>query len=112
MAREKYMKFKSQYPLIMFYCTKHKKWILSSPIIDLHSTHQTITSKHMDARIQQRQMTIPVCRYLSVPDNQNNITELLLFQVTFHFSEGLLSMVNSLIEFFRATGVHITLRCQ
>ena len=53
-----------------------------------------------------------MCRYLSVPNNQDNITELLLFQVTFHFSEGLLSMVHSLIEFFRATGVHITLRCQ
>ena len=53
-----------------------------------------------------------MCRYFSVPNNQDNITELLLLQITFHFSECLLSMVHSLIEFFRATRVHITLRCQ
>ena len=53
-----------------------------------------------------------MCRDLSVPDNQDDVTELLLFQVTFHFPEGLLSMVNSLIEFFGATGVQATLRCQ
>ena len=38
-----------------------------------------------------------MCRYFSVPNNQDNITELLLLQITFHFSECLLSMVHSLI---------------
>lgn len=55
---------------------------------------------------------LPMCRYLAIPSNQDNITELLLLQVALHFPEGLLCMVNSLVEFLRATWIHVTVGWQ
>lgn len=55
---------------------------------------------------------LPVRRYLAIPSNQDNITELLLLQVALHFPEGLLCVVNSLVEFLRATGIHVTVGWQ
>lgn len=53
-----------------------------------------------------------MCRYLAIPSNQDNITELLLLQVALHFPEGLLCMVNSLVKFLRATWIHVTVGWQ
>lgn len=55
---------------------------------------------------------LPMCRYLAIPSNQDNVTELLLLQVTLHLSEGLLCMVNSLVEFLRAARIHVTVGWQ
>lgn len=55
---------------------------------------------------------LPVCRYLAIPSNQDNVTELLLLQVALHLSEGLFCMVNSLVEFLRAARIHVTVGWQ
>ena len=53
-----------------------------------------------------------MCRYLAIPSNQDNVTELLLLQVALHLSESLLRVVNSLVEFFRATRIHVAVGWQ
>lgn len=53
-----------------------------------------------------------MCRYLAIPSNQDNITELLLLQVALHLSEGLFRVVNSLVEFLRATWIHVAVGWQ
>lgn len=53
-----------------------------------------------------------MCRYLAIPSNEDNVTELLLLQVALHLSEGLLCMVNSLVEFLRATRIHVAVGWQ
>lgn len=53
-----------------------------------------------------------MCRYLAISSNQDNVTELLLLQVALHLPEGLLCMVNSLVEFLRAARIHVTVGWQ